>query len=185
MPSLLNTIMDFLSSPSFEIVKFAVLGYFGLLWLAIIIWVTRDSIHRSNSLIFQTFSILINIAIPILGVLLYLIIRPAKTNLERYYEELETRLLAEEKEARRTPDSYGDTGKSISCDKCLSQIDEKYSFCPVCGIKIKQECKKCKKDFLTAYTICPFCGVDNEKEPAKAPIKKAPRKPKIQVTNEL
>jgi RNA polymerase subunit RPABC4/transcription elongation factor Spt4 len=180
MPSFVNTFMDFLSSPSFEILKFAVLGYFGLLWLAIIIWVTRDSIHRSNSLIFQTFSILINIAIPILGVLLYLIIRPNRTNMERYYEDLESRLLAEDKE---------DKEKGVTCEKCMTVLEAKYTYCPSCGTKTKRACRNCKEDFPTAYNICPFCGTENEKEVrrtsdsseenavVKMPVKRAPRKP--------
>lgn len=92
---LLNNALEFLSSPSFQWIEVGLITYLGLLWLAIIIWVTRDSIHRSRSLLFQTFSILLNILIPILGVLLYLIIRPSQTLLERYYQEMEQRLLKE------------------------------------------------------------------------------------------
>jgi ABC-type multidrug transport system fused ATPase/permease subunit len=91
----LSTVINSISSPSFKTVQMAVVIYLGLLWLAIIIWVTRDAIHRSDSLIFQVIAILINIIFPILGILLYLIIRPGKTTTERYYEELEHRLILE------------------------------------------------------------------------------------------
>ncbi|MCK5602414.1 hypothetical protein KAR91_11105 [Candidatus Pacearchaeota archaeon] len=91
----LDAIIDFLSTPSFQTIQLAVIVYIGLLWLAIVIWVTRDAIHRSDSLIFQVVAILLNIAFPILGTLLYLIIRPGKTTTERYYEELEHRLILE------------------------------------------------------------------------------------------
>ncbi|MBU0577782.1 zinc ribbon domain-containing protein [Patescibacteria group bacterium] len=155
MPEIFNEIIDFCSSPTFNTLQMVVIGYFGLLWVAIIIWVTRDSIHRSSSLIFQTFAILINIAVPILGVLLYLIIRPSKTNLESYYEELEHRLLTESGE-----------DKSISCEKCLSLVSKDYSFCPNCGEKTKKACGKCKKKFPSAYDICPYCG-ENQKSEVK------------------
>lgn len=92
---LFSTALEFISSPSFQWVEVGLLAYGGLLWLAIIIWVTRDSIHRSRSLLFQTFAILLNLLIPLLGVLLYLIIRPSQTLLERYYHEMEQRLLRE------------------------------------------------------------------------------------------
>jgi hypothetical protein len=75
--------------------QLAVVVYVGLLWLSIIVWVTRDAISRSNSLMFQVFAILLNIGFPVLGTLLYLIIRPGKTVMERYYEELEHRLILE------------------------------------------------------------------------------------------
>lgn len=90
-----NSLIELVSTPSFKTVQLAVLVYFGLLWLAVIIWVTRDAINRSESLLFQVFAILLNIIFPILGILLYLIIRPSKTTLDRYYEELEHRLILE------------------------------------------------------------------------------------------
>ncbi len=93
MPETLNQFLEFLSSDTFVTLKIISLSYFGLLWLSIIIWVTRDSLSRSNSILFQAFSILLNIAIPYLGALLYLIIRPGKTRIERYYEELEVGML--------------------------------------------------------------------------------------------
>jgi hypothetical protein len=73
----------------------AIIIYVGLLWLAVIIWVTRDAIYRSDSLIFQVIAILLNIVFPLLGILIYLIIRPGKTTTERYYEDLEHRLILE------------------------------------------------------------------------------------------
>lgn len=91
----LNQILEFISAPSFKTLQLAVVVYCGLLWITIIIWVTRDAISRSQSIIFQVFAILLNIIFPILGILLYLIIRPGKTTLDRYYEELEHRLILE------------------------------------------------------------------------------------------
>ena len=84
-----------ITSPSFKTLQLAIVVYVGLLWLSIIVWVTRDAISRSNSLMFQVFAILLNIGFPVLGTLLYLIIRPGKTVMERYYEELEHRLILE------------------------------------------------------------------------------------------
>jgi len=91
----INTLLEFIINPSFKTIQLAVVVYIGLMWLFIIVWVTRDAIHRSDSLIFQVISILMNIVFPILGILLYLIIRPGKTTTERYYEELEHRLILE------------------------------------------------------------------------------------------
>jgi hypothetical protein len=97
--------LGLITSPSFKTLQLAVVVYAGLLWLSIIVWVTRDAINRSNSLFFQVFAILINIAFPVLGTLLYLIIRPGKTTLERYYEELEHRLILESIESKAAPES--------------------------------------------------------------------------------
>jgi len=155
-----------MSSPTFGTIQIVAISYMGLLWLAIIIWVTRDSINRSGSLIFQTFAILINIIVPILGVLLYLIIRPGKTNTERYYEELEHRMLME---------GSGET--DITCEKCLTLVGEDYVFCPNCGTKVKKSCDKCGKDFPNVWSICPYCGAGHEnKTDAKTKAKKSVKK---------
>ena len=41
----INAILDFLSAPSFQTIQIAIIIYVGLLWLAVIIWVTRDAIY--------------------------------------------------------------------------------------------------------------------------------------------
>ena len=151
MPPFLDSMIEFISSPTFSTLQIVVLSYLGLLWLAIIIWVTRDSINRSSSLIFQTFAIIINIAVPILGVLLYLIIRPGKNNMERYYEDLEHRMLME-----------GSEEKSTTCEKCLNVVDKDYTFCPNCGAKTKKLCTKCKDHSLLSFNFCPYCGMEQK-----------------------
>jgi RNA polymerase subunit RPABC4/transcription elongation factor Spt4 len=151
MPPVLNSIIEFISSPSFGTLQIVVIAYFGLLWLAIIIWVTKDAINRSNSVLFQTFSILISIAVPILGVLLYLIIRPSRTALEKYYEELEKNLVNE-----------SPTENSNACSKCLTLVESDYRYCPNCGESVKKSCRHCKAGFPKVWSICPYCGKEEK-----------------------
>jgi len=162
MPPIINDILEFISSPTFNVVEIVVVSYIGLLWLSIIIWVTRDSIHRSNSLFFQTFSILINIAIPIIGSLLYLIIRPGQTTAERYYEEMEHKMLSE------------GIDDEITCNKCSTVVSKEYAFCPNCGDQIQKICNHCKKGFPGSWNICPYCGKSQEEKKAakKTVVKK-------------
>lgn len=160
---MLNETIDFFASDTFGTLKIALLAYFALLWLAIIIWVTKDALQRSSSLIFQAVSILLNIAVPILGVLLYLIIRPGKTRVERYYEELERNMLEGE-----------NTSELNTCDKCLTPADKDYRYCPNCGESLKKICPKCKKSFPNMWNICPFCGNEYKgKTKKKAALKKS------------
>ncbi len=164
MPTEANSIIEFLSSPTFGTIQIIILSYLGLLWLAIIIWVTRDAINRSNSIIFQAIAILLNIAIPFLGVLLYLIIRPSKTALESYYEELEHNMI----EGTATENKN-------ACDKCLTPVDKEFGFCPNCGTKLKKTCTKCRKAFPNIWNICPFCG--KEFKDTKEDVKKHQKSP--------
>jgi RNA polymerase subunit RPABC4/transcription elongation factor Spt4 len=147
MNPMIANILEYATSDSIGTLKIAVIAYFGLLWIAIIIWVTKDSLERSNSIIFQAIAILLNIAIPFLGILLYLIIRPGKTRMESYYEELERNML-----------ENGEASDSGACDKCLTPVDKNYNFCPNCAASLKKTCQKCKKTFPNIWNICPFCG---------------------------
>ena len=156
MPPMLADILEVTSSESFGTLKIAVIGYFGLLWLATIIWVTRDALGRSNSIFFQAFSILLNILVPFLGVLLYLIIRPGKTQMERYYEDLERNML-----------EGGEISDTNACDKCLTPVDKDYKYCPNCASNLKKTCTKCKKTFPNLWNICPFCGTDYKEDKHK------------------
>ena len=125
-----------------------VILYLGLFWLALIIWVTKDVINRSNNIVFQTMAILLNTFLPLFGLVLYLLIRPSKTLLEKYYEELELRALSGEK----------------NCPQCSAVIGHDFSYCPECGELVKSQCLSCKKHSLTVYTICPYCGKDKSEE---------------------
>ncbi|MDH5596877.1 MAG: zinc ribbon domain-containing protein [Candidatus Peregrinibacteria bacterium] len=163
MPPILTDLLDFFSSDTFGLVKMLVLGYFGLLWLAVIVWVTRDALERSSSILFQAFSILLNITIPYLGVLLYLIIRPKRTALDSYYDELERSMLE------------SGAGSAASCGKCLTPVDESYKFCPNCGETLKKSCSYCKKTFPIIWNICPHCGKDyKENKPTHKKTHKSP-----------
>lgn len=162
MPPFLTEAIDFLSSDTFGTVKVAVLAYFALLWLAIIIWVTKDVLQRSQSILFQAFAILLVIIVPILGVLLYLIVRPSKTRKERYYEELERSMLEGENQTELN-----------TCAKCLTPADKDYSYCPNCGESLKKSCSKCKKTFPNIWSICPFCGKEYKATKTKRGHKKS------------
>lgn len=178
METTFNSTTDFLNSSTFDLLKTGILAYLGLLWLSLIIWVTRDSINRSKSLLFQTFCILLNILIPFLGVLLYLIIRPGKTNSETYYEELEHQLLLENKQ---------EVSANI-CQKCMKSLTNDFVFCPSCGAEAQKPCSECKKYFSNLYEFCPHCGKtqnqtqvenqDQEKKMTSAKPKKVKNNPK-------
>lgn len=150
MPSFLTNLFESLNSSALGSFKLIILGYIALLWISIIIWVTRDALARSNSILFQAFSILLTIGIPILGVFLYLIIRPSKTQMERYYERLEANVLEDEGKQIKN--------ESPSCDKCLTEVHDDYVYCPNCAFQLKKICHSCKKAFDDKWSMCPYCG---------------------------
>jgi RNA polymerase subunit RPABC4/transcription elongation factor Spt4 len=74
---------------------------------------------------------------------LYLILRPEKTLLEKYHEDLEYRMLE---------------GGDDLCFSCATPVKEDFTFCYECGEKLKFNCSSCKKSISRRWKICPFCG---------------------------
>lgn len=96
MPSY-TEIIDWLVTP--EISRAIVIGlvtYLLLLWLALIIWVTKDIICRTNNIAFQIISIFLVVFLNIFGVIIYIAIRPSKTLIEKFFEDLEYEALVQE-----------------------------------------------------------------------------------------
>lgn len=157
METLISITQYFADNIEINFILKIILTYFAALWIALILWVTRDAINRSNNLLFQIFVIILNIILPIFGLIIYLIIRPTKTLLERYYDDLEYRALAEN----------GDDKES--CAKCKLDVSSEFEFCPNCGDNLRQECQFCNKKFAKRWKICPYCGKKalNKKEKEK------------------
>jgi len=142
----IDKVINLVESPLVDWVIKGILIYLAILWLAIVIWVARDIINRSNSIIFQVFVILINILLPVFGLILYLIIRPSKTLVEKYYEEMEYSFLSEHSE------------HEDHCRRCEKAIQPEFIYCPNCQEKVRSQCTHCKHTYLSKYRVCPYCG---------------------------
>lgn len=157
----------FLESLTFESFLKLILIYFFIVWIAIVIWVTKDIINRTNNILLQIFSILTVLLFTPLGIFIYLLIRPSKTLFEQYYEETEL----EEDDVYNLSESLKDSGenkmsnkkeKTISCFKCSYKLSDFFKFCPNCWEALKKDCKSCKKELKTEWKVCPFCWKDQE-----------------------
>lgn len=148
---MLDTLFTIVESPVFDWVIVGVLSYLGVLWFALIVWVARDVVNRTSNVLFQIFAILLNIFLPVFGLLVYLIIRPSRTLLEKYYEEAEYHLLSEQGVA------------DSSCPKCEKPVAQDYLFCPSCSEKLKKRCGHCRHVFPEKYEVCPYCGKVRDK----------------------
>lgn len=90
MNELLSALGTIASSETLNWVFLGVLAYVGVLWIAVILWVTKDITNRSNSMTLQIVSIsLVILLTPIFGLPLYILFRPSRTLMERYFEEVE------------------------------------------------------------------------------------------------
>ena len=147
--TILQALQKVLNSNILTITLEAVIAYLAVLWIAIIIWVSKDANNRTNSLLFQVFAILIVIMLtPLFGLLIYLIIRPSRTLTEKYLESIQLQILDEE----------GKKENMDKCPACNEHISRDYKFCPYCAAKVKKVCSACKKMYQTNWDICPYCG---------------------------
>lgn len=138
-----------LSSLSFEDFLKIIVIYLSILWISIIIWVTKDIINRSNNILLQIISILTVLFFTPLWIFVYLLIRPTKTLFEKYYEEEMEEFEIEEDNLE-------------SCLKCENEISPDFKFCPNCWDTLVFSCIKCKKDLNPKWSICPYCWKDQD-----------------------
>lgn len=95
MPTL-SELVSWVSNPDISRIFITVLlGYLVLLWISLIIWTTKDIISRTNNVIYQLISIALVVVLNIFGLLIYLGIRPSKTLIEKFFEDLEYEALAQ------------------------------------------------------------------------------------------
>lgn len=149
----LSSIFSMLTFETF--LKFLII-YFFIVWIAIIIWVIKDIINRTNSILFQIFSILTVLLWTPLWIVVYLLIRPSKTLFEQYYEEASIEEDFDENKENKE-DKY-------LCPFCQYQIQSDYKFCPNCRECLKKVCNFCQKELNPKWTICPYCWKDMEEK---------------------
>lgn len=134
-----------IKSPSFELTLKVLFLFLISIHLGIAAWIARDSASRSSNPFFQILSVAIAVFLPILGLVIYLLIRPNSPISLKIIENFQT--FAFDK----------------SCHKCGSFIKEEYEFCPHCGDKLFKKCKnkECGKKIFSAFLLCPYCGKKN------------------------
>ncbi len=173
----IDSITEFFTNlHTIDFMKWA-LVYFFILWVAIIIWVTRDILSRSSSIILQFLSILLVVFLtPILGLPVYFMIRPShkkydEDDYEEVYEEVEIdedeqnnkskeEVIKEKVEKEELVASF----EKIMCYNCHYHIEEDFRFCPNCEIQLLDNCKRCSKQVKTNWKICPYCWDKIEEE---------------------
>lgn len=158
----IDKIIALSESPLLEFALKGALIYLAVLWFAMVVWVARDIVNRSNNIVFQASMIMLNIGLPVFGLVLYMILRPSRTLLEKYYDEMEYDFISEH------------ALQEEHCKKCDQLLAQDFLFCPSCSEQVRSSCGQCKHVYLNEYVVCPYCG---RKDGAKA-IRKRKKKDK-------
>jgi RNA polymerase subunit RPABC4/transcription elongation factor Spt4 len=121
-------------------------AFLAALWIALIIWTYRDIRSRSRDPLVQILSALLVAVLNLPGVLVYLILRPARTLEEEYQHTLEEESLLQALD------------ELPLCPGCERRVKDDWQVCPNCHTKLKKACHHCGKLMELAWNVCPHCG---------------------------
>ncbi len=103
----LQSITSYITEDPLRILQIAVIAI-AVILLFLLLFTLRDIMLRTRSFGYQFFSILLVGALPIVGFLLYLLIRPARTLKERDTDDMLQALLGVEEDDRTTMEKLND-----------------------------------------------------------------------------
>jgi len=147
-------------------IKFAVI-YFFVVWIALVIWVSRDISVKTNSKIYQIFCVLIMILFTPLGIFLYLLVRPRKSIYEKYSQEIEGNLeILDEIVHDKLMQEKLEKAK-LKCPECREEIQKDFTICPSCKYNLKHVCDSCHKEIREWWKVCPFCQTKQKSKKKK------------------
>jgi len=135
-------------------------------WFVVLYWVWLDSGERTSNKTVRISYVILVAVLNVVGLLIYLIIRPSQTIEEIYWADLERRYLKYE------------TAELGDCPKCGSQLFPGYTYCPNCRYKLKMKCPRCKVYVDKKNKFCPHCGQELRKR--RSPEQESPTKEVMQ-----
>lgn len=115
-------------------------------WAALIIWTYRDARLRVREPGVHILASLLVAVLHLPGLLLYLILRPARTLEEEYQHALEEEVLLQTLE------------EPLTCPGCERRVREDWLVCPTCQTRLRKPCHACGRLMELSWTICPYCA---------------------------
>lgn len=161
-PELINTIGTIVG------VLVAALGAFLFaFWIAMGIWTFNDIRSRTRDWLVITLAVALTLIFPLIGFILYLMIRPKATLAEVYDRALEEEALLRELE------------ETMTCHHCGVPVNEAWVYCPNCHSQLQHSCPSCGKLVRNEWEICVFCGAPQPRA-ARPQLQSAPVAPQLQ-----
>ena len=121
-----------------------------VIWLFVVVWVWMDSGERSRNIFFRILSVILVLFLNMLGLIIYLLMRPKDTVENLYWSDLERRFLLYE------------TSELGDCENCGLQLRPGFNVCPECSYPVNVECPTCKQLIDKHWNYCPYCSTKQE-----------------------
>lgn len=139
----INNIVNFFSSPFFRFSLVLIRVFLVVLWVSVVFWTYRDAKNRGTMAVYWS---IVTFVFPLLGFLIYLIVRPPELVEETKERELEIK--AKESSLARS---------GVVCSACMKPVESEFLICPYCLKKLKKACPECEHALRLNWTICPYC----------------------------
>jgi len=121
-------------------------AFLAALWLSLVLWAYRDIRSRARDPLSRILAVLVVAVLFLPGIVIYLILRPARTLEEEYQRTLEEEALLQSIE------------ESSLCPGCSRRIKDNWLICPHCQTKLKKSCHNCGKLMDLPWNLCPYCA---------------------------
>ena len=118
------------------------------------IWTFNDIRSRSRDWLAILLACTLVLIFPIVGLILYLLIRPKETLAEVYDRALEEEALLRELE------------HSPGCHNCGSPIKDEWVYCATCHTQLQHSCATCGSLVRDEWAICVICGTPQQADVA-------------------
>lgn len=115
-------------------------------WVAMGIWTFNDIRSRTRDWLAISLAVLLVLVFPLVGLILYTMIRPKATLADTYDRALEEEALLRELEATQ------------ACMTCGVPVQPNWIYCPTCHSQLQHTCPSCSNVVRNEWAICVFCG---------------------------
>ncbi|MHC1716973.1 MAG: zinc ribbon domain-containing protein [Candidatus Dojkabacteria bacterium] len=163
MEQFILNFLDSVSKIDFKSVWEVFFYALAIFWIVVLYWIWLDSGDRTSNIFARIGYVLLGTIFNVIGLVIYLIIRPSQTIEEIYWSDLERRYIKFE------------TSELGDCPKCGTQLYPGFKFCPECRYRLKIKCPSCNIYMDRKYKYCPHCGNEvhnsNDFVPLKTPTK--------------
>jgi double zinc ribbon protein len=121
-------------------------------WIGLAYWVNKDARRRIRHGFMVGVATVLGL-VPYIGLLVYLLFRPAETRDEIRSRNAELAAL-ETLLVHRRP----------RCPECSAAVEARFLVCPVCATRLRDQCAHCDAPLERLWQICPYCATPFEAE---------------------
>ncbi len=145
--SAFGSLHSLFDSTAFDVARTLALFLALVFWLGLAFWVYRDAGRRIDDSWLTGTATLLALAVPYVGPVIYMLVRPPETLDDVRARAIELRALEEQ------------LGQHAShCPVCRAVVEASFLVCPVCTTQLKRACVHCAAALEPSWQVCPYCA---------------------------